>query len=184
MSMTEPCHARPDHKRVQSLHMAALGPGSHLYAEDHRGHGASTNTGDPATYAIERLVDDLEAWADAVIGEPFDLLGHSMGGRLALLLTLRRPDLVKSLILMDTTAWAMVADGTNLADQLRALTDEQLLKYVTTPGQYPESILIRQTVPQTWTDDNLPNKAGVDVIAARARTADLRRRPRSWRTPR
>ena len=35
-----------------------------------------------------------------------DLLGHSMGGRVVLTMVLaERPELVRSLILMDTSAW-------------------------------------------------------------------------------
>ncbi|MCU1366504.1 MAG: putative hydrolase or acyltransferase of alpha/beta superfamily [Ilumatobacteraceae bacterium] len=151
-----------------ALHFDSLGDRSHVFALDHRGHGHSTNTGDPSSYSVTRLVDDLEAWAEGVVGEPFDLLGHSMGGRIALMLTQRRPDLVKSLILMDTTAWAMVAEGSDAAEQLRGLTDEQLAGYIVANWDDPESVRVRETVPQSWIDDNHVNKVGVDVAAARA----------------
>ena len=71
---------------------------------DHRGHGHSTNTGDRATYRIEQLVDDLAAVVDTLALDRFDLLGHSMGGMVAMRYALRRPEQLRSLILMDTAA--------------------------------------------------------------------------------
>jgi len=86
-------------------HAAALADGRRVVAVDHRGHGGSTNTGDAASYTLERLADDLAAWLEiAGGGQPVDLLGHSMGGMLALRVVLARPALVRSLILMDTAA--------------------------------------------------------------------------------
>ena len=52
------------------------------------------------------LFPDIRPFADALGWMNFDLLGHSMGGAVALRLTLARPDLVRSLIMMDTNAWS------------------------------------------------------------------------------
>ena len=73
---------------------------------DHRGHGYSTKVGSLDGYTIQQLADDLAAFLDAVGGGPVDLLGHSMGGRVVMTMVLERPDLVRSLILMDTSAWS------------------------------------------------------------------------------
>lgn len=70
---------------------------------DQRGHGASSKLG---PYTIERLVLDLEGFLEAVGIEQCDLLGHSLGGAVALRFTLAHPDRVASLILMDTGARA------------------------------------------------------------------------------
>jgi pimeloyl-ACP methyl ester carboxylesterase len=72
---------------------------------DNRGHGDSTNTGDAASYTFAELVGDLTV----VVGEtagggPVDLLGHSMGGIVAMRYALDHPDAIRSLILMDTGA--------------------------------------------------------------------------------
>ena len=70
---------------------------------DHRGHGESTNTGDPASYTLDALLADLTGFVDCTIGDArFDLLGHSMGGVLAMRYTLDRPARVRSLVLMDS----------------------------------------------------------------------------------
>lgn len=85
-------------------HFAALAGDRRLVALDHRGHGGSTNTGRGEGYTLENLAQDSITWLEAVADAPVDLLGHSMGGMIALQLVLARPDLVRSLILMDTSA--------------------------------------------------------------------------------
>lgn len=71
---------------------------------DHRGHNQSQNTGDPTSYTFDALVADLTAIVKAMGFEQIDLLGHSMGGIVAMRYTLDNPDKVRSLILMDTGA--------------------------------------------------------------------------------
>jgi len=70
---------------------------------DHRGHGESTNTGDAASYTLDALLGDLTRFIDSTIGDAhFDLLGHSMGGVLAMRYVLDQPARVRSLVLMDS----------------------------------------------------------------------------------
>ena len=83
-------------------HFDALSATHRLLVPDMRGHGESTHTGDPADYTFEALVGDLIAFMDAVAGAPCHLLGHSMGGMVALRAALAEPDALRSLILMDT----------------------------------------------------------------------------------
>jgi 2-succinyl-6-hydroxy-2,4-cyclohexadiene-1-carboxylate synthase len=71
-------------------------------ALDQRGHGGSTNPGTPEAYSLERLVLDLTRFLDAMGIARCDLLGHSMGGMVALRFTLAHPERVDSLVLMDT----------------------------------------------------------------------------------
>jgi pimeloyl-ACP methyl ester carboxylesterase len=73
---------------------------------EHRGHGASTNTGDAATYTFDQLVADFGQVADALGLGRFDLLGHSMGGIVAMRYALADTDRLRSLVLMDTGAAA------------------------------------------------------------------------------
>jgi pimeloyl-ACP methyl ester carboxylesterase len=73
-------------------------------AYDQRGHGDSTKTGDAATYSFAQLADDLRALVDALGLGRFDLLGHSMGGMVALRFVLANPERVASLVLMDTAS--------------------------------------------------------------------------------
>jgi len=73
-------------------------------ALDLRGHGGSTNSGEAGDYTFDGLADDLELALHALGIERCDLLGHSMGGIVAQLVALRRPERIASLVLMDTTA--------------------------------------------------------------------------------
>lgn len=83
--------------------LPALSAYGRTIAPDQRGHGESTNTGDSATYHFEQLVDDLRGFVDALGIARFDLLGHSMGGMVALRFVLAHPERVASLVLMDTS---------------------------------------------------------------------------------
>lgn len=87
-------------------HMSALGALGRTLAVDQRGHGGSSNTGDVESYSLRQLSSDLAATLTACGADPCDLLGHSMGGMVALRYVLANPDSVRSLILMDTSAAA------------------------------------------------------------------------------
>ncbi len=76
-----------------------------VLAIDLRGHGRSSKSGDEAAYTIDHIIDDLAAWLPTVVDEPVHLLGHSMGGRVAIRFEFIRRDLIRSLVLANTTAW-------------------------------------------------------------------------------
>jgi pimeloyl-ACP methyl ester carboxylesterase len=82
----------------------ALAKIGRVVALDLRGHGESTNTGDPASYTLDAIAEDLLAFLDATGIEACDLLGHSMGGMAVLRAALARCDRIASLILMNTSA--------------------------------------------------------------------------------
>jgi 2-succinyl-6-hydroxy-2,4-cyclohexadiene-1-carboxylate synthase len=84
--------------------LPALAAEGRTIAQDQRGHGDATNTGDPRTYTLAQLVDDLRAFVDALGLARFDLLGHSMGGMVVQRFALQHPERVASLVLMDTTS--------------------------------------------------------------------------------
>lgn len=94
-----------DDWREQLPELARLG---RTIAVDQRGHGGTTNSGEPADYTFEGLVADLEAVLDALEIERCDLLGHSMGGAVALRFALAHPQRLHSLVAMDTSASPMV----------------------------------------------------------------------------
>lgn len=76
-----------------------------VLALEHRGHARSSKSGDENSYTIDHIVDDLAAWLPTVVDEPIHLLGHSMGGRVAMRFEFIRRDLIRSLTLANTTAW-------------------------------------------------------------------------------
>ena len=84
-------------------HVPELARVGRTIALDQRGHGGSTNSGRAEDYTLEGLVADLAAAFDALDLERVDLLGHSLGGMVALRFALAHPERVASLVLMDTS---------------------------------------------------------------------------------
>lgn len=81
---------------------APLVVGRRLIAPDHRGFARSDKPG--TGYTFDGLADDVLALLDALEVDEVDLLGHSMGGGVALRVALAAPDRVRSLVLVDTGA--------------------------------------------------------------------------------
>nr|MDT0663669.1 alpha/beta hydrolase [Micromonospora sp. DSM 115978] len=73
-----------------------------VLAYDQRGHGRSGWAPDHASYTFDRLVRDLDVVVSTTGADPVDLVGHSMGGVVALRYALERPSRVRSLVLVDT----------------------------------------------------------------------------------
>ncbi|WP_066375116.1 alpha/beta fold hydrolase [Herbidospora mongoliensis] len=73
--------------------------GRHWIAPDMRGHGASPRHPD---YSLELMAADTLAFLDARGLTRIDLVGHSMGGRVAALVARDRPGLVRRLVLEDS----------------------------------------------------------------------------------
>jgi pimeloyl-ACP methyl ester carboxylesterase len=76
----------------------ALAPRFRVYSPERRGHGHTPDVEGPITYDL--MADDTVAFLDQVVGGPAHLVGHSDGANVALLVALRRPDLVRRLVLM------------------------------------------------------------------------------------
>jgi pimeloyl-ACP methyl ester carboxylesterase len=69
-----------------------------VFATDQRGHGRTADVEGSITFDL--MVQDTIAFLETVVGRPAHLLGHSNGAFVALLLALRRPDLVRRLVLV------------------------------------------------------------------------------------
>jgi pimeloyl-ACP methyl ester carboxylesterase len=69
---------------------------------DHRGHGESelTSTG----YELDNLVTDAICFIEKLKLDSVHFIGMSTGGFVGMRIAIRRPELLKSLILMDTSA--------------------------------------------------------------------------------
>jgi pimeloyl-ACP methyl ester carboxylesterase len=84
-------------------HFARLADEAQVVYLDLRGHGRSARH-DPADWSFELCADDLRAFCDAVgIVKPV-VLGHSMGGFVAMLYGARHPGHAGGLILQSTAA--------------------------------------------------------------------------------
>ncbi len=80
---------------VQTLTRA----GRRVVALDNRGHGASQKLYAPADYRSDLMARDAVNLLGRLAIERADVMGYSMGARIAAFLALGRPDLVRSLIL-------------------------------------------------------------------------------------
>ena len=103
-------------------HIGPLAELGRTVALDNRGHGGTTNSGRPEDYTTDGMAEDLGAVLDALGLDRIDLLGHSLGGMIALRFVLAHPDRVRSLILMDSSGQAMTKlMPMRLRDSLAAL---------------------------------------------------------------
>jgi pimeloyl-ACP methyl ester carboxylesterase len=70
----------------------------HVLALDLRGHGHTADVEGPFTY--QALAQDTVDFLEAVVGGPAHLVGHSVGAGVALTVAVRRPDVVRQLVLI------------------------------------------------------------------------------------
>ena len=92
--------------------LAPLLPGRRLIIPDLPGHGGSSPLPAPSLAGFADVLAEL-------LGEPADVLGHSLGGVVALRLAERHPSLVRSLVL---AAAAGISSSTRFAEITIALT--------------------------------------------------------------
>lgn len=85
-------------------HLPALRRSHRTIVVDLLGHGRSDAPADPARYSVDHQADDLAALARALEARPADILGYSMGARIALRLTLDHPAAVRRLVLESPSA--------------------------------------------------------------------------------
>jgi 3-oxoadipate enol-lactonase len=92
-----------DHRHFDQQ-IEALAASYRVIAYDHRGHGLSDK---PTTgYSMERIYADGVGLVEALDCGPVHWAGLSTGGFVGMRMAVRRPDLLKSLVLMDTAAGA------------------------------------------------------------------------------
>jgi len=72
--------------------------GRRVVAFDNRGHGASGKTYDPEDYRPRRMAQDAANLMDHLAIGRADVMGYSMGGRIAVVLALGRQERVRSLV--------------------------------------------------------------------------------------
>jgi pimeloyl-ACP methyl ester carboxylesterase len=73
--------------------------GRRVIALDNRGHGASSKLYDPAAYHSATMADDVQALLDHLNIECADVMGYSMGARIAAFLAVDHPARVRAVIL-------------------------------------------------------------------------------------
>lgn len=73
--------------------------GRRVIVFDLRGHGRSAKLYDPAAYGLDLMAGDLGRLLDHLSIERADVMGYSLGARIAVLFAIAHPERVRSLIL-------------------------------------------------------------------------------------
>lgn len=111
-----------------TTHLPALGRSHRTIVVDLLGHGRSDAPADPARYAIESQAGDLAALLRAVGASVADVLGYSMGARIALGLAIDHRAAVRRLVLESPSAGIAdpgERDRRRIADEALAETIER-----------------------------------------------------------
>ena len=94
-------HGNGGHAHWWDALVPALVPGWRVLAPDLRGHGESA-WAEPPAYRIDDYADDLRAVLDALVVGRVALVGHSMGGRIAVRFAAAHPERVRGLAILDS----------------------------------------------------------------------------------
>ncbi len=100
----------------------------HVLAPDFRNHGSSPHA---PVHTYDSMEADVMAWLDSLDIGRFDLVGHSMGGKVAMHIACRNPDRIASLVAVDIAPRSYRLD--QHAPQFKAMNSLQ-----------PESLKSRQ----------------------------------------
>ncbi|CAN0398862.1 unnamed protein product [Discosporangium mesarthrocarpum] len=96
-------------------HARSLAETHHVYALDLRNHGSSERA---MTMTYEEMADDVAGFiAEHGIADPV-VMGHSMGGKVAMQLALTEPAMIRALIVVDI---APVSYGHDMLDYIAAM---------------------------------------------------------------
>jgi len=116
--------------------------GRRVLAFDLRGHGLSDKPVGRGKYTIGALCDDLRDFLDAAHIEAADLLGHSLGGGVALHFSLAHPERIRRLVLaapVGLTSLRLPAIGHLLSPRFT----DRFARYLT--PRWMTNVLLRST---------------------------------------
>jgi pimeloyl-ACP methyl ester carboxylesterase len=95
-------HGFPESRRTWRAVAPALARDFRVVAPDQRGFGGSDRPEGVEAYAIDRLVADVLALADALEIGRFTLVGHDWGGAVAWAVALKPPDRLRRLVAVNS----------------------------------------------------------------------------------
>lgn len=147
--------------------MGALAPAYFSVAVDLLGHGQTAAPADLERYAMSSSAADLAALIRAITTPPVNLLGYSMGGRLALYFALKYPHLVHKLILESASPGLATA----AERQQRQQSDDQLADRIEREG-VEAFVNFWEQLPLFASQKQLPPS-----VQARQRAQRLQNRP-------
>jgi len=114
-----------------------------VIALDNRGHGASSKLYDPATYHSAIIAEDVRALLDHLKIERADVMGYSMGARIAAYLTVNHPARVRSAVLGGLGI--RLVGGVGLSESVAAAMEAPSLADVSDPTGHTFRAFAEQT---------------------------------------
>lgn len=143
-------HGITGHARVWDHLAERLVPGRRVLALDQRGHGDS----DPAPdddYRVATMADDVAAFAGSLQLDRFALLGHSMGGRIAIEYSAAHAARLERLIVVDIGPDIELAGLQRVRDMMsqspeRIESEEWAVEYIRRANPLQDADLLRRRV--------------------------------------
>jgi pimeloyl-ACP methyl ester carboxylesterase len=103
-------HGSVSDHRTWQVQLEAFASDYHVIAYSRRYHWPNQQIEGGADYAMTEQVDDLQVFLSQLNLGPVHLVGHSYGAFLCLLLAMRAPELVRSLVLAEAPAITLYLD--------------------------------------------------------------------------
>ena len=134
--------------RMWDAQMAAFTKQYRVLRYDKRGHGETDVA--PGPYTFELLADDVLALLEALSIKQTHFVGLSMGGMTGMTLALKKPDVLRSLVLCDTTSkdplgdpalWQQRIDAVNASGSMEAMVETTVGRFLT-----PDTVKTRPAV--------------------------------------
>jgi 3-oxoadipate enol-lactonase len=152
-----------------------------VVAMDARGHGASEWNDEPVTVAD--LAEDVVALCAGLGLTSVDIIGMSMGGSTALAVAAARPELVRKMVLADTTAWYgpdAVTTWDERADRILSGSRDDLIpfqtdRWFTEAFRRTEPAAVRAVVEVFLRTHSPVHAAACRALGAMDQRADLNR---------
>ena len=113
-------HGYTGSSQVWASQVPALSPRYRVVTLDQRGHGKSAAPSQKEEYSIQIFTDDVFALLRMLNIKKCCLVGHSLGGYIALQFALEHPDMLSALVLEDTSSGEVARDP-NYAELWRKL---------------------------------------------------------------
>ncbi len=120
--------------------------GRRVIALDDRGHGQSSKLYEPAAYHSATMAEDVRALMDHLCLARADVMGYSMGARIAAFLAVAHPGRVRSLVFGGLGI--RLVDGVGLPESIALALEAPSLDYISDPTER----MFRTFAEQTQSD--------------------------------
>jgi pimeloyl-ACP methyl ester carboxylesterase len=117
--------------------------GRRAIALDNRGHGDSSKLYDPAAYHSAIMAEDVRALLDHLTLTGADVIGYSMGARIAAFLALKHPERIRSVVLGGLGI--RLVEGGGLPESIAVALEAPLLTDVADPTAYMFRVFAEHT---------------------------------------